>query len=147
MLTPKLTPVRLDADDIVNLVMASASGCGAALDTLLQEAYTLTVLDRRPFTEAVEDSDDRLRNVRNIISTFGLSAAAAEALENKGIRSVTLLALAGKERAVSAFRSSDKSDDETNERSRKSDTNDEVSADLLLSAKKLMPALGFRSMT
>ena len=64
-------------------------------------AFTLTVLDKRPFAPPIESPPDRVLNMRNACERFGVSGETVSKLETAGFRSVSLLALASVERLSS----------------------------------------------
>ena len=61
-------------------------------------AFTLTVLDKRPFAPPIESPSDRILNMRNACERFGVSDETVSKLEAAGFRSISLLALASVER-------------------------------------------------
>ena len=60
----------------------------------LQEAYTLTALDKRCFAPPIEDHWGRFVNMANTCESFKISARTVADLNNSGFKSVTLLSMA-----------------------------------------------------
>ncbi len=59
---------------------------------VFQEAYKLTVLDRRTFATPLENSWGRVVNMANTCETFGITPQTVAKLIQKGYSSVALLA-------------------------------------------------------
>lgn len=60
----------------------------------LQEAFTLTALDKRCFAPPIEDHWGRFVNMANTCESFKISARTVADLNNSGFKSVTLLSMA-----------------------------------------------------
>ena len=75
--------------DVVNRLMDEEGD--PILDDIFQRAFTLTALDRRPFTPPLESPRDRVTNMRNACERFGVSDKAIKKIQALGFTSVTLL--------------------------------------------------------
>jgi len=102
--TSKVAPQRIslvpvDLDEFMHRLMLHPVGSG--MIDWFQVAFTLTVLDKRPFAPPIESPPDRILNMRNACERFGVSDETVSMLEAAGFRSISLLALASIERLAS----------------------------------------------
>jgi len=82
--------ISLDPDEIFTRVcLEDKSG----LDEILQDGFTLSCLDYRKYTPALESPQDRRQNVFNVCETFGVSIQTSHHLLRHGFQSTALVAL------------------------------------------------------
>jgi len=80
--------VSIDVSEVLDRIF-----CACGLVPTFQEAFTLTVLDKRAYAPPIESPWQRLVNMANACETFGVSSKSVAELYSKGFRSLTLLSL------------------------------------------------------